>query len=372
MVVETRRNETIMTQPSRAADPLSTGFKTLIALPIVIWLLSAGSGFLIPLAIAALIFILSLALVDRIYHIRLLGWSPPRWLAQILSVATVIFAILLIGTIVSSSANDVQQALPKYEERLNQLGKQLESTLGPQIIESVGRALQKVDLARWLAAAAGQLGGALSMVVLVALYLVFLMTERSKWIAKMPRLAATDAGAERITKILNRISIGVKQYMWVNAVTSAMSGLVAFAIFSWIDLDFAPLLALVVFVVGFIPNIGAFIGIGLPCLVALIQFDSVGPFLIVLFGYGAADQIISNIIQPQMQGHSLNLSTFMVMVSLTFFATVWGGVGAFLAIPMMVVVLTICAEFPATRWIALLLSSDGSLDGDRTEADPHG
>ena len=170
---------------------------------------------------------------------------------------------------------------------------------------------------------------------------------------------------------MNRISSGVKRYMWVNAVTSAMSGIVAFAIFSWIDLDFAPLLALIVFVVGFIPNIGAFIGVALPSLVALIQFDSYGPFLIVLFGYGAADQIIANLIQPQMQGRSLNLSTFMVMVSLTFFATVWGGIGAFLAIPMMVVVLTLCAEIPATRWIAVLLSSDGRLDADCTEADPH-
>lgn len=343
----------------------------MIALPIVIWTLYAGSDFLIPLAVTGLIFILSVALVDRISRVRLLGWSPPRWSAQILSVATVIFAILLFGTIVSSSAADVQQALPKYEERFNLLGEQLETTLGSQIVEAVGRALQEIDLASWLAAAAGQLGGALSLLVLVSLYLIFLMTERSKWIEKIPRLATTDAGAEKMMKILNRISSGVKHYMWVNAVTSAMSGLVAFAIFSWINLDFAALLALVVFLVGFIPNIGAFIGVALPSLVALIQFDSFGPFLVVLFGYGVADQIIGNLIQPQMQGRSLNLSTFMVMVSLTFFATVWGGIGAFLAIPMMVVVLTLCAEIPATRWIAVLLSSDGILERDGIKADPN-
>ena len=360
-----------MTQPSRSPDPLSTAFKTLIALPIVIWLLSAGRDFLIPLAVTGLIFILSLALVDRISRMRLLGWSPPRWLAQVLTLAIIIFAILLFGTIVSSSADDVQRALPKYEERFNLLGERLELRLGPQIVEAVGRALQRIDLASWLTAAASQLGGGLSFLVLVSLYLIFLMTERLKWIEKIPHLAATDAGLERMMKIMNRISSGVKLYMWVNAVTSAMSGVVAFAIFSWIDLDFAPLLALIVFVVGFIPNIGAFIGVALPSLVALIQFDSYGPFLIVLFGYGAADQIIGNLIQPQMQGRSLNLSTFMVMVSLTFFATVWGGIGAFLAIPMMVVVMTLCAEIPATRWIAVLLSSDGKLDADRTEADPH-
>ena len=66
-----------------------------------------------------------------------------------------------------------------------------------------------------------------------------------------------------------------------------------------------------------------------------------------------------------MQGRSLNLSTFMVMVSLTFWATIWGGIGAFLAIPMMVVAMVVCAEITAVRWFAVLLSSDGLLEDDR-------
>ncbi len=199
------------------------------------------------------------------------------------------------------------------------------------------------------------------MLGLITLYLIFLTAERLAWATKLPLLASREEEAHRVKKVLLRISNGVKQYMWVNAVTSAMSGVVAFAIFSWVGLDFAPLLALTVFVAGFIPNIGAFIAIALPSLVALIQFDTMRPFLIVLFGYGLADQFIANVIQPKMQGRSLNLSTFMVMVALTFWATVWGGIGAFLAIPMTVIVMVFCAEIPATRWIAVVLSADGQL-----------
>lgn len=339
-------------------------FKMIVALPIAVGLLWYGRGFLIPLAITGLIFILSSALVDRIGNIRLRGRSPPIWMAHLISAVIIISGILFFGLVVSDSAENVQEALPRYQERLSRLAGQLETFLGPNIVEAIGRGISRIDVASWLAGAAGQLGGALSLVALISLYLVFLMSERTKWVEKIPRMAASEHGAEMATKILHRIAEGVKQYMWVNAVTSAMSGTVAFLIFSAIDLDFAPLLALTVFVVGFIPNIGAFIGVALPCLVALVQFDSFTPFLIVLIGYGLADQIIGNIIQPSMQGRSLNLSTFMVMVSLTFFATVWGGIGAFLAVPMMVVVMVICAEIPATRWIAVLLSSDGKLDED--------
>jgi predicted PurR-regulated permease PerM len=321
-----------------------------------------GRDFFIPLAITGLIFILSSALVDRIGNIRLRGWSPPVWLAHLISAVMIISGILFFGIVASDSAENVQEALPRYQERLSLLAGQLEIFLGPSIVDAVERGISRIDLTLWLAGAASQLGGALSLVALISLYLVFLISERTKWVDKIPRMAATKQGAETATKILHRIADGVKQYMWVNAVTSTMSGTVAFLIFSAIGLDFAPLLALIVFVVGFIPNIGAFIGVALPCLVALVQFDSLTPFLIVLIGYGLADQIIGNIVQPSMQGHSLNLSTFMVMVSLTFFATVWGGIGAFLAVPMMVVVMVICAEIPATRWIAILLSSDGELD----------
>lgn len=336
--------------------------KTIIAFPIVVSMLWFGRGFLIPLAVTGLIFILTSALVDRIGKLQLLGWSPPVWLARLTSAATVIAVILLFGVVVSDSAGNLQDALPRYQERLSAVASQLETFLGPNVVDAVERAILGIDLGSWLAAAAGQLGGALSLVALISLYLVFLMSERTKWVEKIPKMAATPQGAEKVAKILHRIAVGVKQYMWVNAVTSAMSGTVAFLIFSVIDLDFAPLLALTVFLVGFIPNIGAFIGIALPCLVALVQFDTLTPFLIVLLGYGLADQIIGNVIQPSMQGHSLNISTFMVMVSLTFFATVWGGIGAFLAVPMMVVIMVICAEIPATRWIAILLSSDGQLD----------
>lgn len=339
-------------------------FMLIVSAPIIVSMLWFGRGFLIPLAVTGLLYILSAALIDRIQQYQVFGWSPPGWLARLLSVAMVFGAVFLFGLVISSSADDVQDALPHYQERLETLTVQIEALVGPKIVAAVSGALVEADLGAWLGAAASQFVDGISMIALVVLYLAFLLSERSAWVEKLPRLAQTEQGTKQAKKVLMRIASGVKQYMWVNAVTSAMSGTVAFLIFSWIGLDFAPLLALTVFVAGFIPNIGAFIGIALPSLVAIIQFDTLTPFLIVLFGYGFADQFIANVIQPSMQGRSLNLSTFMVMVSLTFWATVWGGIGAFLAIPMMVVAMVICAEIPALRWVAVLMSTDGILNTD--------
>jgi predicted PurR-regulated permease PerM len=340
---------------------------TIVAAPIVIAILWFGRDFLIPLVITGLLYILFSALVDQIRGIRVFGQALPGWMAPILSAAIVIGAVLLFWIVLSASTENVQASLQKYEERLSNLGVQAEAFLGPKAIETIENTIATIDLGALVASVAGQFSGTFMMLVLVALYLFFLASEQAAWTEKLPRLAATAVGADRSAKALHRISSGVKQYMWVNAVTSAMSGLVAFAIFTWVGLDFAGILALIVFVVGFIPNIGAFIGITLPSLVALLQFDTLTPFFIVLIGYGLSDQIISNVLQPAMQGRSLNLSTFMIMVSLTFWATIWGGIGAFLAVPMMVVTMAVCAEFSAIRWIAVLLSKDGMIDGDHSE-----
>ncbi len=359
-----------MTSESPFSTSIATWFFSLGVMAIAVAILWIGREFFVPLAITGLLFILTSALVDKVRHANLFGWSPPGWLAQIISIALIIGALLVLGLIVSSSTDEIQDALPRYQERFANLMQKVENLLGSKIVDAGRQAAEEIDLGSWVGAAMGQFGGLLSTFGLVALYLAFLVSERLAWAEKLPRLAATEEGAQSARKVLTRISVGVKQYMWVNAVTSAMSGGVAFAIFTWIDLDFAPLLALTVFVAGFIPNIGAFIGIALPSLVALIQFDSLTPFLIVLFGYGGSDQFIANVIQPSMQGKSLNLSTFMVMVSLTFWATIWGGIGAFLAIPMMVVTMVVCSEFPGTRWIAVLLSSDGHLQDEQDAGRP--
>jgi predicted PurR-regulated permease PerM len=352
--------------PEQSSGPLVTyavpgWLIVVVAVPVIIGLLYFGRDFLVPIAIALLLFVLTAALVDRIGSAKIAGWSPPRWLAHISGIAIVLFGFVTIAVILSSEANDFIKVAPRYAERFQNLIEKIEFLLGAQIIGAVERAIAEVDVGVWLSSLAGSASGFLASVSLVMIYLVFLFAERQAFTVKLPLMAADQAEVARISGVLHSISDSVKQYMWINAVTSAMSGAVAYVIFRLVGLDFAATLALIVFMAGFIPTIGALIGITLPSLVALMQFDTLTPFLIVLLGYGGADQLIANVIQPAMQGKSLNLSTFMVMISLSFWGSIWGGIGAFLAVPMMVIVMIICGEIPALRPIAILFSGDGEL-----------
>ena len=76
---------------------------------------------------------------------------------------------------------------------------------------------------------------------------------------------------------------------------------------------------------------------------------------------GATQFIVGNVVEPAMMGSSLNLSPFVIMLSLTFWGMIWGVAGMVLCVPITVIVAIICSHFERLRWIAIMLSSDGRL-----------
>ena len=68
---------------------------------------------------------------------------------------------------------------------------------------------------------------------------------------------------------------------------------------------------------------------------------------------------VSHVVQPRMQGQSLNIDPIVVLLSLAFWGAIFGLTGAFLSTPLTVIIMAICAEFPAARGVAVLLSDDG-------------
>ncbi len=74
--------------------------------------------------------------------------------------------------------------------------------------------------------------------------------------------------------------------------------------------------------------------------------------------------VVGNLILPRMQGDSLNLDPVVVLLSLAFWSALWGLAGAFLSSPLTVVAMVVLVQFPGTRWIAVLLSDNGSPETD--------
>jgi hypothetical protein len=69
-------------------------------------------------------------------------------------------------------------------------------------------------------------------------------------------------------------------------------------------------------------------------------------------------------------GDRLNLSSFVIILTLVVWGAMWGPAGMFLAIPVTVILVMISARFETTRPIAILLSKDGRVPPARPHQRP--
>jgi predicted PurR-regulated permease PerM len=128
-----------------------------------------------------------------------------------------------------------------------------------------------------------------------------------------------------------------------------------------IGLDFAETWALLIFVLNYIPNIGSIIAVAFPAVLALVQFETLGPFVVLVLSMTAIQLVIGSVLEPMLMGKSLNMSPFAIILGLSFWGMLWGIVGMFLSVPILVTIMIVCAHVPSWRWVAILLSKDGRI-----------
>jgi predicted PurR-regulated permease PerM len=132
-------------------------------------------------------------------------------------------------------------------------------------------------------------------------------------------------------------------------------------------LSHIPFWCVIIFLTNYIPAIGAAIGVLFPAAFGLVEFTTLWPAVILIAGLEAIHFGVSHVIQPRLQGRSLNLDPIVVLLALAFWGAVWGVVGAFLSTPLAVVAMAIMAEFESTRPLAVLLSRDGKPYADLSQ-----
>lgn len=349
--------------PNATIGKLGYWRDVLIVLGLVTAGLVLGANILIPLFVALLLFVLLIAIIDRIAQL-----GAPRWLANIAGISLVLLGLGAIVAILGSQSEAVSEAIPRYQERFAHVIAGLVTLVGEENAATVDAALRDADFSGVAITALGGAGAFLSGLFLVLLYIPFLMVERGPMAKKMPKAASDPAFGAQIMQVVDEISEGLQTYVGIKTFVSLLTGLFSYAVMKPLGLDFAETWAVLAFALNFIPSIGSILGVVFPALVALVQFDTLGPFLIVALGCGLVQFCIGNILEPALAGRSLNLSPLMVILALTFWTAIWGIPGALLSVPITVCMLIVFSHIPAMRPLAILMSGDGTLAGDTEEA----
>lgn len=96
-------------------------------------------------------------------------------------------------------------------------------------------------------------------------------------------------------------------------------------------------------------------------MLALAQFGSLSWAVLAFILLMAVQMFVGNVLEPKMIGKSVNLSSFVVLVALVFWTTLWGLPGAILSVPLTSVLVIILAASEGARPLAIMLSTDGEV-----------
>jgi AI-2 transport protein TqsA len=316
-------------------------------------------GILTPLALAVFLAVM----IDgfaRVLKVRLPVLGDKTALAMAIILLLLLFGVSVL-VIADNASNFISQIIA-YTPKLNNLIAQIAGLFGVDVPPTINELLTQLNPSAYLADVARGLQGFASDAFFVLIYLGFIIASRRGFQRKVVGLFPHHAERSEAMQAFRRIRDGVERYLWVQTVTGLIIAVGSWIAMISVGLDNPIFWAFLIFIASYIPVIGGAIGILAPPVFALIQFESFWPALILLGVLQAIQFVVGNIILPRMQGDSLNMDPIVVLLSLAFWGLIWGMTGMFLSTPLTVMAMVILAQFDGTRWLAVLLSSDGQPD----------
>lgn len=295
--------------------------------------------------------------LSRLIRRRLPGLpGVPAMIAAIV-LSTLIFGLCVV--VIADQANAFIQTLITSEPKVNHLIRQSAHMLRIKSPGTVNQMLAKLDPGAYLGMIAGALQAFMSGAVFVLVYLGFLIASRHIFERKMVRLFREREGRHEALRLFLRVRDSIEAYLWIQTITGAIIAVASWLVMIAVGLDDAVFWAFLIFVVNYVPIVGAIAAIVLPAVFAVVQFGGFFQGSIVLAGLWLITFLVGNILLPRMQGDSLNMDPLVVLLSLAFWGALWGLPGMFLSTPLTVLVMLILAQFEGSRWIAILLSANG-------------
>jgi AI-2 transport protein TqsA len=296
----------------------------------------------------------------------------PHRAALVAGIVLVVAFFALAIWVISSTAAAIFAQSGIYVDRLNALLQMGASKLGLPAAPTINQLFRQLNPGQYIRSAAASAGHIIEGFVFVLIYLGFMLASRKSFRNKLDEMF--DAGETEAVQVFTRIRHGVESYVWVQTMVGLIIAGASIALMWPTGIHHILFWAFLIFLANYIPAIGAAIGVLLPPLFALVDQDSLWKPIVLLIGLETVHFSVSHVVQPRMQGQSLNIDPIVVLLSLTFWGVIFGLTGAFLSTPLTVIVMAVCTEFSATRGLAVLLSDDGKpyAGAEKTEQKRHG
>ena len=314
------------------------------------------SGILIPLVIAFVLVVL----VDAVVTFISARWpGAPKWVVSAIAGLVVILSASGGMFVLAQGAVQIVHQGPALLERIDSLVQAAGAYFGLKRTINLQALIGSVSIPQIAGSVLDTVQGVAGAILLIIIYFGFMVAGRRRMSRKVDAIAGTSDRKQAIKTIIDRIAADIRTYLWVQAVTGIFLALAAAAVMIAVGLNNVLFWSVIFFLLTFIPNIGVTVGSIAPALFALLQFDSLWPAVAIFGVIQVAAFIVGNLIYPRMQADTQNIDPVTTILALSLWTFLWGLPGAFLAVPMTLMLMMVFAQFESTKWVAAALSNDG-------------
>jgi predicted PurR-regulated permease PerM len=280
------------------------------------------------------------------------------------AVALVYLGLILIPVLIMAAlvppvvtqGNNLVQSLPDYArdvtefvQKNRQLRKlEADYDITGKLEEQAGKLPARLgDAAGVLSDIGVGVVNSLFAAITILIMSVFMINSARGWL---------DAFAERhpperarwIKRLYDRIGATVGNYVAGALVQATIAGLLAWMMLLILGVPYALPLAVVVFLLDLVPLVGATLGAIIVGVVTLFNDFPIDTIIWVIFSV-IYQQVENTVIQPRIQARAVAVHPFVVLVSVLFGSTLFGVLGALLAIPVAAAIQITIREYSTFR-----------------------
>jgi len=309
---------------------------------------------LMPILIGIIIAYLFEGLVVRMGQINLNRTIAASFATAVILTAIVLTLFVLLPLLsrqVSELIRDLPSMLGKGQQLLSQLPQQYPDIVSTQQVEellifmrtevtSLGQRVVSLSLASVV--------GVITFfvyLILLPLMVFFFLKDKELILGWLGGFLPDERRLVR--EVWADLDIKIASYVRGKFLEILIVWITSFIAFSWMGLNYAMLISLLVGISVIVPYVGATVVTIPVALIAVSQWGVTSEFGYLIAIYALIQFLDGNLLVPLLFSEVVNLHPIAIIVSVVFFGSLWGVWGVFFAIPLATFIQAVIKAWPS-------------------------
>ncbi len=315
--------------------------------------LKLARDLLVPVLLGMVVAATSSPVVTYLLRKRL-----PPIIVAVIALTLDVVALGILGVLFATAASDLSEFLPRHTNWFVSADASIAQWLARhgihEAMHPLAPMMQEERIERTAAGMVGTFADVATIVAMVLLVAFFTLCEVT---LLGDKLRAFVPNAEQHLERLDRIIRDVQRYLVVKVVVSLIAAALGYVVLKALHVELALLLAVVLFLLHFVPAVGVPIAM-VPAVAVALLSRGVGTAIAVAISYEVIAVLCGNVLEPRLLGRTIGLSPLAVLLSRLFWGWMWGPIGAVLAVPITTVVKLVLENAKGLeRWARMLETS---------------